>query len=613
MDRSAALRELHQHFPALARWAEWCYSKHSNLLFGTHTIDSQTGVQQGDPLGPLLFSLAIHPLANTLAGQGKEGRPGHPLDLVLFYLDDGVLCGSPEAVSEALATLSQQAGLVGLHLNVNKCELVAMANTAPTGLSNLFPPALLKDMVESSPTYGQSRVLLDGEFEILGAPVGSAPFCASHTSARIQKALPVLDAIATLEDTQVALRLQRHCHGYSKLGYSTRVVPSANHATELQAFDAAQRAAFNGYMAWSPNDQQWSQATRGFRHAGLGLRSSSAHAAPAYIASRLATSRFCRELDPAHTWEGADANSALGKSALAYNAAVGQPDQLDLSSEPEAAVRQQTLSKAVDQLAHTQFFQSLNDSDRKHVLSETLQGASGFLEAKPSKEQGLAWDPKEFSTEVRFRLMDNLFPEDSWCPACDGVLDRKGRHAGTCPSWGDKTRRHNAARNRTSAFATAAGQNPTLEQPGLLQPSPGQPNAGQRRPADVYLPSWNGSPAALDFAITSPHRLDAPREATSTAGAAAAAYEAHKRAYLNTAEDCVAQGIAFIPMVGEPSSGWGTSAICTFKALAKAQTAGTDLDSGSVLASELQHLSTAVRRANARAVLCRSCHTTTRP
>ena len=80
---------------------------------------------------------------------------------------------------------------------------------------------------------------------------------------------------------------------------------------------------------------------------------------------------------------------------------------------------------------------------------------------------------------------------------------------------------------------------------------------------------------------------------------AAAAYEAHKRAYLNTAEDCVAQVIAFIPMVGEPSGGWGTSAICTFKALAKAQTAGTDLDCGSVLASELQHLSTAVRRANA--------------
>jgi len=226
----------------------------------------------------------------------------------------------------------------------------------------------------------------------------------------------------------------------------------------------------------------------------------------------------------------------------------------------------------------------------------------------------LAWDPKEFTTEIRIRLLDNIFPEDSWCPACDGVLDRKGRHAATCPSWGDKTRRHNAARNRAGVFATAAGLNPTLEQPGLLQPSPGQPNAGQRRPADVFLPSWNdGTPAALDFGITSPHRLDAPRDANAAAGAAATAYEAHKRAYLDTAADCMAQGISFIPMIGEPTGGWGPSAICTFKAIAKVQAAGTDVDHGAVLASELQHLSTAVRRANARAVLCRSCHTNSMP
>ena len=72
MDRSTAFRELSQHFPVLARWTEWCYSKHSNLLFGAHTIDSQTGIQQGDQLGPLLFSLATHPLANTLADKATS-------------------------------------------------------------------------------------------------------------------------------------------------------------------------------------------------------------------------------------------------------------------------------------------------------------------------------------------------------------------------------------------------------------------------------------------------------------------------------------------------------------------------------------------------------------
>jgi hypothetical protein len=216
----------------------------TNLIFGPHTMASKAGVQQGDPLGPLLFSLAIHPLAAELASQGKNGRPGHELDLVLFYLDDGVVCGSPEAVSEALATLTQRAGDLGLSLNIKKCELVTTANTAPDGLERLFPDALLRDLDDSSPTYGQSRILLGGNFEILGAPIGSPSFCAAHTDERARKTLPTLSAIAALEDPQVALRLQRRCQGFAKLGYSARVVPRIDHLAELGVFVAAQRNTF---------------------------------------------------------------------------------------------------------------------------------------------------------------------------------------------------------------------------------------------------------------------------------------------------------------------------------------------------------------------------------
>ena len=75
--------------------------------------------------------------------------------------------------------------------------------------------------------------------------------------------------------------------------------------------------------------------------------------------------------------------------------------------------------------------------------------------------------------------------------------------------------------------------------------------------------------------------------------------------YLNTAGDCADQGIIFLPMVGEPSGGWGPSAICAFKALARAQAACSGQTRATVLAAELQHLCTVVRRANARAVLRR--------
>lgn len=42
------------------------YQYPSSLFFGSSCIKSEEGVQQGDPLGPLLFRIAIHPIVSSL-------------------------------------------------------------------------------------------------------------------------------------------------------------------------------------------------------------------------------------------------------------------------------------------------------------------------------------------------------------------------------------------------------------------------------------------------------------------------------------------------------------------------------------------------------------------
>ena len=63
--------------PELLGYVYSAYGSSTHLSFGEHTVDSAEGVQQGDPLGPLLFCLAINPLLRDIKSE-----------LVSGYLDD---------------------------------------------------------------------------------------------------------------------------------------------------------------------------------------------------------------------------------------------------------------------------------------------------------------------------------------------------------------------------------------------------------------------------------------------------------------------------------------------------------------------------------------------
>ena len=47
---------------SLASFAIYCYSQHSHLYYSNTSVTSQSGMQQGDPMGPLLFSLTLWPI-----------------------------------------------------------------------------------------------------------------------------------------------------------------------------------------------------------------------------------------------------------------------------------------------------------------------------------------------------------------------------------------------------------------------------------------------------------------------------------------------------------------------------------------------------------------------
>jgi hypothetical protein len=81
--RTEFLQAVREHFPAVYDYAVAAYDEDTLLLFAGTLLASHAGVQQGDPLGPLFFSLA---LALLLENVGTDG-----LELNARYLDDGTV------------------------------------------------------------------------------------------------------------------------------------------------------------------------------------------------------------------------------------------------------------------------------------------------------------------------------------------------------------------------------------------------------------------------------------------------------------------------------------------------------------------------------------------
>ncbi|CAE7257961.1 unnamed protein product [Symbiodinium microadriaticum] len=586
VSRQAALDMACSQFPALARFVNWCYCAPADLYFGATRLASAAGVQQGDPLGPLLFAAALQPLAQEL-------RRG-PLDLAFFYLDDGVLAGDIAAVGAALAYVQQKAAQLGLHLNLAKCEAVVVGTASLDALWAHLPAELLKAQ------DGTSRLLRN--FELLGAPIGEEAFTAGHVAARVDKAATLLEAIGELEDPQVGLRLLRSCAGHVRIVHSMRCAPPGPQRPGFLAFDTAVRSSFGALTGIHLDDQQWRQAARGPAMAGLGLRSTALDAPAAYLASIGGSRALCAKIDEAFS------DAVL----LACPHAAAAADQLNSALQPHQQVtiaaailkRQKELTELIDTTSWRQQLANSTPTARALLLSEAEVGARAFLAALPRGSCRL--EPALFVSELRQRLGVPDAAEDTWCPLCNAVLDRYSHHAALCCAGGERNQRHHALRDLVYHWATRAGMQPEREKAGLLLPQRPEDTAlARRRPADVYLPCLRGSPTALDLAVTAPQRLESLAQASQEATSSAGAYAQTKADHLQTARVCAEQGVRFQPMVVECTGAWDKAAAKVLWEIARAVAAREGADGQALHGELLQELGVTARRFRARAILRR--------
>lgn len=557
VDRSAVLASVSAKIPGLLPWARWCYGESTTLFFDGELIQSAQGVQQGDPLGPLLYSLAVADMIEELNSLGLVGN--------WWYLDDGVLAGDSSTVRRALDVLRRRAPSLGLQLNLSKCELVHFGPSPPLHFADVACKRLHQD------------------FDVLGTPVGSDQFVAEYVRKKVISKLQDTAAnICLLDDPQIAYTILRACAAFSPLVHIMRTVPPHQLRNTASELDEVIFRSFAQIIGRALLPKSVSQAALGVGQGGLGLRRTQDHLAAAFLGG-------CHQAALADGWSLSE-DPAYASAAKAFSASF---KNVHLSTSHT----QKELSSFVDTASAAALLsQSSSRLEQGRLRSVSSSEAGIFWNVTPSEALHLSLPPAHFRVIVLWWLGEPIYLEDHPCPKCRvACCDRQGYHSLVCRHGGNLGIRHNALRDVLFRFAQRSAMGPRVEQRVI----PGS----ARRNADILLPS-TGHGIVCDVAVTHPLQ-PAYLPATASGGEPAADTYARTHKSSKFGADVEAEGYEYAPCVVDAFGNWGSSGRAVLTSIAVAASARDNIPRGVHLRRLLSCCSVSLMLSNARALLQR--------
>nr|GEU91684.1 putative reverse transcriptase domain-containing protein [Tanacetum cinerariifolium] len=110
----------------------------------------------GDPLGPLLFALILHPLLHKIKDSCKRL-------LYAWYLDDGTVIGDSEEVVRVLHIIKMSGPSLGLELNIKKTEIYWPSNNEKEDTSQPPSPPIASTEAPHMVSSVKLHILKKGE------------------------------------------------------------------------------------------------------------------------------------------------------------------------------------------------------------------------------------------------------------------------------------------------------------------------------------------------------------------------------------------------------------------------------------------------------------------
>ena len=531
------------------------YGAPSCLLFGQEIIQSAEGVQQGDPLGPLLFCLTIHNMVEQLRSQ-----------LNVFYLDDGNLGGSLEEVLHDLRSVERIAGELGLQLNLGKTEIICSDTVTMNTMLQEVPGLCVTKREQAT---------------LLGSPIGGIEGVRDTLMAKTRSLGVVGNRLQHLH-AHDALCLLRHAFALPKLLYTLRTSPCF-FCPELQVFDSLLRSLLSSILNINLTDPAWSQASLPVRCGGLGVRSATLLAPSAFLASAAGSTDLVHDILPPRLQNAS--YQVQGEALECWSQGHNAPPPSAPTSHRQRAWDEPRVAAAADALLGA----ATDDRTRARLLASKRVESGAWLQALPMSALGLRMDDDTLRVAAGLRLGATLCQPHN-CQHCGGVVDEFALHGLSCRKSQGRHPRH-AAINMLLQRALASARVPShLEPPGILR-------ADGKRPDGASVTPWKRG-RILVWDATCPDTFAPSHVALAAREACAVAIKAEKQKSQKYSHLCTTH--YFSPFAVETSGAFGPEALSLLSDIGRLIQAETGEPKSYQFL--LQGIAVAVQRGNAASI-----------